>query len=213
MDCINAKKYEHRRTGFKSGKARMMFTYESVQTTTLSREAEVITSKSLSTGVRPKGLFHQGGAELTAEISDTNGSSAKADVGTYELIPEPKASPVREFFTALQKWECYVLAVKGDTFLARLHPLLGEGLDQEAEIYLEEVSEEDRPLIQLGAVFYWSIGYLERPSGRLRSSVIKFRRLPTWTNHDLGEAKKEIGRLRGLFDSGDSAQCPVSRAI
>jgi len=77
----------------------------------------------------------------------------------------PAAKPLREYFLALQKWEGYVTEVGSVTFRARLHVLLGEGSDQEAEIYIEEISPADRGLIEPGAVFYWTIGYWIGPRG------------------------------------------------
>ncbi len=116
------------------------------------------------------------------------------------LLSSPALPEVREFFLAIQKWEGYVVEVDRDTFRARLAPIVGEGSDQEAEIYMEEVAPADRGLIEPGAVFYWSIGYFDRPSGRLRASMLRFRRLPVWTKHDLELADAEAHRLKGLFD-------------
>ena len=92
-----------------------------------------------------------------------------------------------------------MIEVGEDTFLARLTPIVGEGPDQEAEIYLDEVDEEERSLIEPGAVFYWSIGYLDTPSGRKRQSVIRLRRLPAWTRRELEAARVEAARLRDLL--------------
>ena len=52
---------------------------------------------------------------------------------------------------------------------------------EEAEILKSEISDEDLSYIELGAVFYWNIGYHVDSSGqRRRASVIRFRRLPVW---------------------------------
>lgn len=113
-------------------------------------------------------------------------------------LPLPR--PPQIFFNALQKWEGVVTEVRQDTFLSRLVPMVGEGSDQEAEIYVEEIDQEDRELIELGAVFYWTIGYLDRPSGRMRASAIRFRRLPVWTRRELQIAKIEAAKLKSLLD-------------
>jgi hypothetical protein len=112
-----------------------------------------------------------------------------------------KIPPIRETFQAMQKWEGHVIEVGPDTFWARLVRILGEGPDQEAEIFIEEIDRDDRSLIEPGAVFYWSIGYFDRPSGRQRTSVLRFRRLPSWTTQDLMRANAEAERLEGLFDA------------
>ncbi len=60
------------------------------------------------------------------------------------------------------------------------------------EILLSEISDEDLQLIDVGAVFYWNIGYQTNPSGsRTRSSIIRFRRLPVWRFEELSEAQKK----------------------
>ena len=110
------------------------------------------------------------------------------------MPPQPPES-----FHPLQEWEGHVLEVSNETFLARLIPIQGEGQDQEAEIYLEEVDQADRALIEPGAVFYWSIGYLDRPSGRMRASMLRLRRLPNWTKRDVLQAEGEAEQMKALF--------------
>ena len=55
---------------------------------------------------------------------------------------------------------------------------------------------EDLDLLEPGAVFYWNIGYRDRPSGRERISTIRFRRLPVWTADELKVADQEAARVR-----------------
>lgn len=131
---------------------------------------------------------------LTAKGSGTLGATAS----DFLLVPPiPKRS--REYFNALQKWEGFVTEIEDEVFRSRLVPIIGQGDEQEAEIYISEVTEEDRSMIKVGSVFYWSIGYLERPSGRLRASIIRFRRLPKWTAKEIDEASKRVKNLKELF--------------
>ena len=122
---------------------------------------------------------------------------ARLQLGEFLLSP-PKMPPSREYSKATQKWEGRVISVFGDTFKATLSPLVGDEAVQEAEIYVEDITRDERPLIEPGAVFYWSIGYLERPSGRRRESVIRFRRLPTWTSNEVRTGKERD--LTSYFD-------------
>lgn len=115
-------------------------------------------------------------------------------------ISQPGSSPV--YTTVCQKWQGWVLQVDKDTFTARLVSTLGEYIDHEfiAEIPCDQVDAEDQLLLFPGAVFYWSIGYYERPSGRVRFSSIRMRRLPQWSPADLAHSEKaaeELGRLLG----------------
>jgi hypothetical protein len=104
----------------------------------------------------------------------------------------PRDSARRSVSKTSERWEGVVLEVGQDAFRARLVDLDRKARDEEAEIFLTEVSEEDRPLLELGAVFYWSIGYHTDRSGQItRSSLIRFRRLPTWTKSELEAARRE----------------------
>lgn len=135
-----------------------------------------------------------------------NGSSATlAPRKDHFPIFFPDPSPLREHLIALQKWEGYVTEVGNTTFWARIQVLLGEGGDQEAEIFIEEISLEDRALIEPGAVFYWTIGYLDKPSGRLRVSHIRFRRLPVWSEQEIEAAREGTIRLKNLLDGNSAA--------
>ncbi len=101
-------------------------------------------------------------------------------------------------FVALQSWEGHVLELNGDGFVARLSDKTASRPDEEAEFPKDEVSAIDRDLIGPGAIFYWSVGYRDRPNGvRSRESVIRFRRLPAWTDRELSDARD---RARELYD-------------
>jgi hypothetical protein len=120
----------------------------------------------------------------------------KVKTGKLILTP-PETTPFQEYSKAIQKWEGKVISFSNDTFKAILTPIVGDGSEQEAEIYIEDITPNERSLIEPGAVFYWSIGYLERPAGRVRESVFRFRRLPTWTEQ---ETKKPARDLNIYFD-------------
>lgn len=143
-------------------------------------------------------------------ISERNGNS-------YPLVPRPESRrPTRmnppaarstEHFRAIAKWEGQVVEVHedDDSFLAKLSPLLvgPNEIDEEveAEILLDEVTEDDLGLVQTGAGFYWTIGYLHRPTGHISASVLRFKRLPGWSGEELNEAKEKARSLRSFLDA------------
>ncbi|MBI4536001.1 MAG: hypothetical protein HY708_06960 [Ignavibacteriae bacterium] len=127
-----------------------------------------------------------------------NGTTGGSRVEIGRLVVSPPApSAFTEFFRAIQKWEGKVIRLADDTFTATLSPIVGDPTELEAEMYVEDVTPDERHFIEPGAVFYWSIGYLERPSGRIRESVLRFRRLPVWTKDDIS---KNSGDLSALFE-------------
>lgn len=117
------------------------------------------------------------------------------------VLPRFKSTPYPRFYP-LQKWEGYVLSVAEDTFWARLIDLNTHGVEEEAEFLLEDVPAADRELIDVGAVFYWAIGYEDKVDGqRMRCSTIRFRRLPVWSRDELETAKRKAEELESLFAS------------
>ena len=108
----------------------------------------------------------------------------------------------------LQKWEGCVEEVKKETFSAKLYDLQDlQAPDYFCEIYLEEVSEADKELVQPGAVFYWHIFYKEQAGQKSRESRIRFRRLP-WSKAQREQAEKDAEKLNRYFqwDSIETSQ-------
>ncbi|MFH0825578.1 MAG: hypothetical protein V2B18_22720 [Pseudomonadota bacterium] len=90
--------------------------------------------------------------------------------------------------------------VEQSKFWAILTVLKGEGPEQIAELEFEEVPSDDYDLVTVGAVFYWSIGYLRRRSGTIiRASEIRFRRLPPMTKDQIRKIEMKADRLGQLF--------------
>ncbi len=150
----------------------------------------------------------------TREIDDTQKSEGNNTSEVFSLssrfpkslAPPPLPNP-SEFFRAFQKWEGCVTEVDNDFFRAILTPLLGDDAEVEAEIYLEDIDPDQRALVQPGAIFYWSIGYLDKSSGqRIQSSILRFRRLPRWTESELRDAEVKAAEWMRLFDDAQSTQ-------
>jgi len=104
-------------------------------------------------------------------------------------------------------WEGVVVAIGNETFVATLRSLHSTSeVEQEAEIPLEEISEDDHELVTPGAVFYWTIGHGTSPGGTVRRfSQIKFRRLPTWNNRTLRRVDERARELFQMFGNAHAA--------
>lgn len=151
-------------------------------------------------------------------VLGTSGDSSSATLGAREeassrsasaFIGESQTPLVRlpivgitetlepESFQVLQQWEGYVLEVKDKQFIGRLVDKNNKENDLETEFSMDEIDQEDHYLVQEGAVFYWHMGYLDRRSGRLSVSNIRFRRIPTWSKKELDAAKT---RAKAILD-------------
>ena len=109
-----------------------------------------------------------------------------------------------EVKTLLQQWECVVLGTDSETVHCEMHDLTDEANPIEfAELLWSEFNEYDVPLLQEGAVFYWSIGHLRKQSGQVRRfSETRLRRMPK-----LGAAKRrEIARKVEILDGLSSGK-------
>lgn len=118
--------------------------------------------------------------------------------------------PIRYvFFKALEQWTGCVDAVSADrsTFTAVLVSKDKSIEGETGEFTFLELSEDDRALVEVGAIFYWSIGYQEEPSGyRCTASAIRFRRLPVWRDKELSAARQRArARMTWFGNASDDS--------
>jgi hypothetical protein len=113
-------------------------------------------------------------------------------------------------FSALQEWEGCVTDVNNESMFANLIDLSNAGADSksiQAEIPLDEFSEQDLAKVAPGRIFRWAIGYQRTPAGtKMRGSQFVFRDLPQWSDRDLADAAAEANKLRDFFNSHDPKQ-------
>lgn len=126
---------------------------------------------------------------------NTNSSLKNPQIGMEVAVPHvqcriPLPEPRTNFLT-LQAWEGVVTAVNHDSFSVRLVDLINNAPDEEAEVDFEDVSKDERPMVQTGAVFLLHVGYATSEGGqRSRTAILRFRRLPVWTETELSSAEK-----------------------
>jgi hypothetical protein len=94
-----------------------------------------------------------------------------------------------------------VLEVQGDEFVALTRDLTDPSFaEEQVTLPTDDVPTADRELFEVGAVFYWTIGYRETASGtRERVSTMRFRRLPAWSRRDLQRVDEAADELQRLF--------------
>lgn len=133
-------------------------------------------------------------------VADRSAPDVVDGGGTREAaILNEKLPSVRQIIA--HHWECVVTDVGTDHFTAILRSLRGtEDGEKEADIPIDEVSEDDLELLKRGAIFYWTIGYATSRAGtRTRFSALKFRRLPIWTPKEIARLKKDTAKLVEAF--------------
>lgn len=100
------------------------------------------------------------------------------------LQPRPKVlAPEAVAFQRLEERDGVVLDVdeEAGVFQARLVDPSGREPDQEVEIEIDQVSPWQTRFVVSGALFYWTIGYQTRGTGRTLILAVDFRRLPKAT--------------------------------
>lgn len=151
-------------------------------------------------------LVAENTTSFAAPLEDTHSNIHESLTGAFKvknintdfLINRP------DTFEILQKWEGIVLDVSQETFQARLTPLQGNTTEKYAEIYVDKVDPSDRPLLKIGATFYWSIGLLKSKSGTTRKkSILRFRRLPILTVAERSRAIAVAQEWEALFSDED----------
>lgn len=102
-----------------------------------------------------------------------------------------------ETFSPLQEWEGYVTEITETSFVAHLiDRTAGKTIPEELmEFAIEELSDDNKELLQEGAIFRWSIGYHKFHGTKRKASDIVFRRLPAFTKKDLVAAEARATRL------------------
>lgn len=91
----------------------------------------------------------------------------------------------------VQKWIGYVKCIQTESFIAELKDLTAGGTSEEAEFFFVQVSPEDMPLLVVGAVFYWHVGFYIQNGQAKNDGFIRFQRVINWTEDEYDKALKK----------------------
>jgi hypothetical protein len=132
--------------------------------------------------------------------------SARTETITIPAPFEVNAGRLRRLssFHALQEWEGYIVRVSNSHVTARLVDLTAGNkvATDEAEIPIDEISDEDLAKLEPGRLFRWAIGFQRLATGaKQRTSQIVFRQLPAWTKREIEDAKSEAAAMSEYFAS------------
>jgi hypothetical protein len=118
------------------------------------------------------------------------------------FFPVSSSGVSSDGFSVLQQWEGTVSEVSGDEVTAVVRDWTNPTMaDEEVTVSIDEFSPDDQPLLNPGAVFYWSIGYRTRSGTRERVSSFQLRRIPPPSAAHRARAEKEGAVLARLLGS------------
>ncbi len=92
-----------------------------------------------------------------------------------------------------QQWRGVVISCNNTQMTVRLtDETQPENPDEIVVLPRDAVDKGDQPLIRTGALFNWYIGYQQAPhKNREKFSIIRFRRLPKWTEPEIQRAQQQ----------------------
>jgi hypothetical protein len=134
-----------------------------------------------------------------------NNGPRKLPESVYQI---PTIRPPKQSFRPLQKWRGTVIDIRESEFDAELQDQTDSSRPREAATFrYGELSDDDQHLVEIGAVFYWSIGYELTPSRQRKLvSTIIVRRLPAWTKSEIDAVEKRAAEIEGLLGIENAAR-------
>lgn len=139
------------------------------------------------------------------ERMDTNGVSLAKFRWKHVVNDKIKAFNTREkvesklYFRQTQNWIGHITDIHDRSFTARLDEINNSGTYEVAEFEFDDVSDSDKKLIALGAIFYWSVGHAVRSGQVYKESFIRFQRLPPWNGSELDRVVDQSSDLRSTL--------------
>ena len=135
-------------------------------------------------------------------VSEVNDSSSLPwsgkNINTPPFHISRSIEYLKNYSNNLQSWVGHVVEIKDLTFVAELDDLTNPGTKETAEIEFSSVSPDDCSLVELGAVFYWSIGAKMNRGQISKESIIRFQRVSAWEENEYDSA---ADRASDLFKS------------
>jgi hypothetical protein len=114
--------------------------------------------------------------------------------------------PSGAHFIQLGFWRGRILETRGSDFTAVLRDQVINAPEETGTFQVGELSDDDVGLISPGAEFYWVVGYqVNAARQRTRTSVIRMRRLPTYSSEEVERANDWVNSTPQLFDQNGSS--------
>lgn len=100
-----------------------------------------------------------------------------------------------------QCWSGKVISATDQELTVRLEDLTNrDNPDELIVLSRDEIDDREQSLVKPGALFYWYIGYRQGYKySKERISIIRFRRLPSWTAREIQESEKLAKEYADFF--------------
>lgn len=170
----------------------------------LQQEFDSIIINSITWNIKKYVSNIQPNCELTskknAELYDSiYNEFDKISINTEFDVPQFKKNytliETSNYFTKSQNWIGHVTEINEKSFKAILTDLTNPGTNETIEFDISEISDDDIPLLEVGAAFYWSIGTAYANGQRKKESLVRFQRFSPWTSDDYDNAADRATNL------------------
>ncbi|MCM8622918.1 MAG: hypothetical protein NFW16_14575 [Candidatus Accumulibacter sp.] len=135
--------------------------------------------------------------------------SQRAEKAFLPPLPvKPIEAPVGADASVIQIWEGRVLSVdlQSDVMSVLLSAKIGQVSDHTAEIDLQWVADQDRDLVQPGAVFYLTLFKRLRRGSIENAQELRFRRRPAWSRQQIQRIQTDAAMLRSKMKARPIAE-------
>lgn len=181
----------------------------------LAIEPGATTFSSISAGAYL--LTYPGGHGAPEAARETGSAASDASTARGQADERPDKSidaiatlkqilPSGAHFIQLGFWRGRILETRGSDFTAVLSDQVSNAPEETGTFQVGELSDDDVALISPGAEFYWVVGYqVSAARQRTRTSVIRMRRLPTYSSEEVERANDWVNSKSQLFEQNGSS--------
>ena len=94
-------------------------------------------------------------------------------------------------------WEGYIESISksDETITGRMHEIGTIGTDESIVFDFNDITPDDFSLVQVGAIFYYSIGYALTKGQKKKEALLRFKRSVNFTEDDVDEISNDVKQL------------------
>jgi len=135
------------------------------------------------------------------EEDKKNPEISQSDLNYDKSIPDLKNFFIQkgntDRFMETVSWQGYIESIseKEKAIYGRMRELYKNGTDESVEFDFNDVSDDDKELVKIGAIFYYSIGYALRKGQRIKMAILRFKRNVKFSGLDVDNITGNAHRL------------------